>query len=161
MPRLPSLAILLCLWFPTAGATFQTTPEAACAFLSEVGLNERNYRHVGGGVYRCASSRRRLPLGGAQVHTVRYRAQGDPHNVRQLKLTLYVNSRRQVQAARRRMLEYGQRLVKKALAVSMPGGAAGSLLNGATGTWKVAGADVILEKSQIRSSSHQYHLIIR
>ena len=155
------LAVLFWLWSPTAGAAFQASPEAACAFLTEAGLRGRNYRRIGEGLYRCNSRRRNLPFGGSEVHAMRFQAQGDAQHVRQLRLTLYVNSKRQVQPAHRRMLENGQLLVQKALEVNMPTEVVRTLLDGATGTWNVAGAAVVLEKSQIQSISHQYHLIIR
>lgn len=159
--RLSILAVLLWLCSPTAGAAFQAEPEAACAFLSDIGLNGRTYRRVGEDLYRCISRRRNLPFGGAQVHTMRYLAQGGPHNVRQLRLTLYINSRSQMQAALRRMLENGRLLLERALETNMPEEVVRRLLDGATGTWQVAGADVVLEKSQIQSSSQEYHLLIR
>ena len=156
-----TLTALLLLWFPTAGAAFQADPEAACAFLSDVGLRGRNYRSIGEDLYQCRSRRRNLPLGGAQVHTMRFQAQGDPDHVRRLRLTLYVNSRQQVQAAFRRMLRTGQLLVERSLNVKMPEEVVRRLVDGATGTWELAGAEVALEKRQIRAVTFEYHLVIR
>ncbi len=92
---------------------------------------------------------------------MRFQAQGDPDHVRRLRLTLYVNSRQQVQAAFRRMLRTGQLLVERSLNVKMPEEVVRRLLDGATATWEVAGADVALEKRQIQAVTFEYHLVIR
>ena len=149
------------LWSPTAGAEFKADPETACNLLSDIGLRGRNYRHIGEGLYQCRSRRRNLALGGNRTHAMRFQAQGDQDTVRQLRLTLFVNSREQLQATFRRMLRDGQLLMNRALQVEMPEEVVRRLLDGATGTWQAAGADVVLERSQVRAVTFEYHLVIR
>jgi len=102
-----------------------------------------------------------LPLGGGQTHTLRYLAQGDEKTVRQLRLILFINSRRQVQAAHQRLLRNARLLVENALGVDLPEGPVNAILTVATGTWNLNDAELVLQQGQVRMGSYEYRVIIR
>jgi hypothetical protein len=153
---------LLWLCFPVAHADFERDPTEACAFLAEARLDAGGYRRIGEGLYQCRSRRRNLPLGGGRTqHMLRYLAHGDEQIVRQLRLILFINSTSQVQAAHQRLLRYARMLVKNALGVDLPEGAANAILKIATGTWNLNDAELVLQQGQVRTGSYEYRLIIR
>ena len=90
-------------------------PNEACALLSNAGLGAGRYRNMGDGVHRCSSRRRAPPLGGAVKHSIRFAATGDARQVRQLRLTLAVNTASEQQPAHCRLRDHANTLTQHAL----------------------------------------------
>jgi len=136
-------------------------PAQACALLSDARLRAGKYRDVGGGAYKCNSRRRALPLGDAVKHSIRYEALGDAEGVRQLRLTLAVNSTREQQPAHRRLGDYAGTLTGHALQAPLPEHVEAAILSVAPGVWQLGDAELEVRKVKLGVVGYEVQFIIR
>ena len=113
---------------------------------------------AGGGSFRCESRRRTLPLGGEPAHEIRYFAAGTAGRVESLNLQLTINSREEIQAAHRRLLNYTAELAKDALGAEVPEEMAAAILSANNGQFEIGGKQATVRKAQVRGLF--YELIV-
>jgi len=136
-------------------------PDEACAYLAEDGLGGTgDYREYRPGKYYCWSLRKEIAAGDPQRQSVRYTAEGTEEAVSSLTLELQVPSRSEVQRGHMLFLEYARALVTKALATEMPEEIGKAVLAARPGRWPLAGAEVVIEKRQVKGEGYELALRI-
>lgn len=130
-----------------AGADLALDPTAACRLLDDHGLRTRDgYRDVGQGVFRCASIGHRLPRASPAPDEAHYAATGDRGRARQLQLDLALHSRGDVRAVLDAFTVLAEALTSRSLGQALPADARQAIARGLPGTWRVGGADLLLER---------------
>jgi hypothetical protein len=151
---------VLALPSSSALAGLERPPETACSYLAEEGLGSADrYREYRGGQFYCWSLRRPIAAGDPKRHEVRYEARGSAEQVSQLGLELHVFSTSEVQRAHKLFLGYVEALVRRALGEDPPPDLAPAVMAARPGRWPLGGAELVLEKRQVRASS--YELVFR
>jgi hypothetical protein len=155
--------VLLVLSFTAAAeATNVADPDIACALLSDDRLRAGDwYKRSGSEVYECRSHYREFLTDGPLNHRIRYLARGNKTTVNLLLLELQVRARKDVQRAQKHLLEYATTLIKKTLAVDVPGDMEDAILSGIEGSWKLGGVVVNLLRVRSRGMSYELRLEIQ
>ena len=107
------LAMLLLGGLPAAASALDLDPARACGLLAGEGLGAGPYLSRDGAPYACRSRRRTLPLGGRRPPEVRFLAHGDARAVHELRLTLDLYGRRDLQPALNRFARLAQGLLSR------------------------------------------------
>jgi hypothetical protein len=155
-----ALLLSICLAAATpvvnAAAADASKPAVACDMMAAHGLAGRgDSGAAGGGSFRCDSRRRSLPLGAEPAHEIRYFAIGSAGRVESLNLQLTINSREEVQAAHRRLLDYTVHLAREALDAVVPDEMAAAILSANNGRFEIGGTQATVRKAQIRSRLYE------
>ena len=156
----PVLMLVICMVAVATGASATTAdvndPAVACDLMAAHGLPGRG--DVGaaeGGSFRCDSRRRSLPLGGEPAHEIRYFVTGSAGRVESLNLQLTINSREEVQAAHRRLLDYTSGLAREALGAEVPPKMAAAILSANNGRFEIGSTQATVRKAQIRGMLYE------
>ena len=137
-------------------------PMVACGLMSDHGLPTRGeYKETRGGVYRCASRSRPLPLGGRLSHEIRYFATGSAQKVSSLNLQLSIKSRENIPSAHKRLLQYTQQLLNEALEIDVPAEMEASILSGNNGRFQVKDTEVEVMKAHIRALTYELNVRLK
>lgn len=142
-----AVALLALASASAAGAGLALDPATACGLLDDQGLRTREgYREHQGGLFQCASIPHRWPRGAATGDELRFVATGTRGQVRELRLDLWVRSRGDLRAVLAAFASLAQTLSERALGQPLPLEARQAIAAGVPGTWRVAGAEVALER---------------
>ena len=134
-------------------------PVVACGLLGNHGLPTRGeYKETRGGVHRCASRSRPLPLGGRLSHEIQYVALGSAQKVSSLNLQLSIKSRENIPSAHRRLVQYTQHLLSGVLETDIPAEMEASILSGNNGKFQVQGIEAVVMKAHIRAVTYELNV---
>jgi hypothetical protein len=155
------LLVTLSLNLPVSAADI-TEPAVACDLMRQHGLPGAGApEQTAEGYFRCDSRRRSLPLGGEPSHEIRYFATGRAGRVESLNLQLTINTRQEVQAAYRRLLEYTNNMLEAALGVQAPAEMAAAILSGLSGGFQVDGKAATVGKAHTTGVVYEYIVSLR
>ena len=134
-------------------------PIVACGLLGDHGLPTRGeYKVIRGGVHRCASRSRPLPLGGRLRQEIQYFAMGSAQKVSSLNLQLSIKSRENIPSAHKRLVQYTQHLLSGVLETDVPAEMEASILSGNNGKFQVKGIEAVVMKAHIRGITYELNV---
>lgn len=134
-----------CAIIAPASATLKDlNPNAVCAYLNDIGLNTREWKHQYDAEYGCSSSYKELGSGSALKNNLAYYVDGKANKAEKLKLVLNVNNKNEARLAHREMLKASKSLVKKAFGLDLPQSIAQAIEKGTKATANIGNASIEL-----------------
>ncbi|OPA86300.1 hypothetical protein BFW87_26540 [Pseudomonas fluorescens] len=139
-----------------------TSPETACAFLSDSGLKGRKWTDYGDGTSGCASNYKDIGTGSPLANNLAYYALGSGSTVDQVKLVLNFNQPKTPGPSVQALGKAAEKLTQKALGAALPASIKKAIALGqpqvaAVGTGSVE----VLREEWPTGKGYEVHVIMR